>query len=287
MEASVVIPAYNAEKTVEKQLDALGHQDWDGKWEVIVADNGSTDRTREVVKNYATRDHRVRLVDASGRPGAGHARNVGVRTASGECLLFCDADDEVGDGWLAAMVNATRHHGFVASRLEADTLSPESALKMRRCPQQSGLQTYNYPPYMPHAATAGLGVLREIHERVGGFDESFYRLEDTDYCFRIQLANVQLHFEPAALVHMRFRSTTRETCRQARGYGEYNVKLYARYRKHGMPALPLRTGLRRWRRILRHAPSALHGGDKEQWLWSLHWSLGRVVGCLKYGVLAL
>ena len=86
-------------KTIEAQLKALCHQQWRGGWEVIVADNGSTDGTQDVLARFHGPLPGLRLIDPSARRGAVHARNVAVKEASGAGLAFCDADDEVGIGW--------------------------------------------------------------------------------------------------------------------------------------------------------------------------------------------
>ena len=286
MKLSVILPAFNAADTIGIQLEALARQSWDGPWEVIVADNGSTDETRSIVEQYQDRLPNFRIVDASDRRGAAHARNVGVRHAAGDALLFCDADDEVAPGWLAAMGTALTKHDFVASRLEAEKLSKPWALTARGCPQQNGLQEYKYPPYLSHAASAGLGVKRWIHEVVDGFDEALYKLMDTDYCWRIQLAGTELHFVPDALVHMRFRDTPAGLYRQARQWGEYNVKLYKRYRQLGMPKVSWTKPVGRWFFILSRFPHVWSPHKRGRWLKDFNWSLGRLIGCIKYRVLA-
>ena len=111
---SIVIPAFNAEKTIDAQLEALSRQSWSGGWEVIVADNGSTDDTAEHVAHWEARLPGFRVVDASARRGAGHARNVGARAARGDYLLFVDADDVVQPGWLASMAEAAGRHPLIA-----------------------------------------------------------------------------------------------------------------------------------------------------------------------------
>ena len=67
-EFTIVIPARNEELTLPAQLDALLAQQWSGTWEVVVADNGSTDGTADVVRRYGAADRRIRLVDAGSRP---------------------------------------------------------------------------------------------------------------------------------------------------------------------------------------------------------------------------
>ncbi len=71
MVTSVVIPVRNGAATLAEQLEALAQQEYDDEWEVVVADNGSSDATREVVNGF--RDlPQLRVVDASGGSGAGY-----------------------------------------------------------------------------------------------------------------------------------------------------------------------------------------------------------------------
>lgn len=286
MKLSIIIPCLNAELTLAGQLEALARQQWHD-WEVIVADNGSTDGSRRVVERFRGRLPGLKWIDASQRRGAGYARNLAVRHASGEALLFCDADDEVADGWLTAMGRALQEHDFVASRLEPTKLSDPKLLATRRCPQQHGLQHYTYPPFLPHAGTCGLAVKRNVHEAVGGFDESFMRLQDTDYCWRIQIMGVPLQFVPDALVHMRFRGDLHASYRQAREWGEYNVKLYKKYRAHGMPKLSFRRGVNTWVRLARRLPREWPSARRNRWVWDFNWALGRLRGTIKHGVMSL
>src|SRR5271166_4797114 len=91
---------------LEQQLRALSEQQCQEPWEVVVADNGSTDESRLVVQEWASLSPMIRLVDASKARGPGATRNAGVGAARGELLAFCDADDVVQPGWLTAHVSA-------------------------------------------------------------------------------------------------------------------------------------------------------------------------------------
>ena len=73
MDVTVVIPAFNVAPTIEDQLAALAEQRFDGSWEVVVADNGSTDETRAVAARWAEKLPSLRVVDASQRRGVSHA----------------------------------------------------------------------------------------------------------------------------------------------------------------------------------------------------------------------
>lgn len=99
---SVIIPCFNAALTLPLQLKALAEQVDAPEFEVLVVDNGSTDNVESVVRALQVpAGMTVRLLSAPDRQGAGYARNVGIREAAADLLMFCDADDVVSRWWLA------------------------------------------------------------------------------------------------------------------------------------------------------------------------------------------
>lgn len=282
---SVIIPCLNVADTIAVQLEALANQQWCQPWEVIIADNGCSDDSMAIAQQYQERLP-LRIVDASDQPGRSHACNIGATLAMGEALAFCDADDEVAPGWVAAMGEALCQYDFVACRRDYEKLNEPWTLKWRsHC---DGLNQYKYPPYLPHAAGATLGVKRSVHQAIGGFDETLLRLQDTDYCWRIQLAGIELHFVPEAVIHYRFRHTLAGLYQQARLWGEYNVFLYKKYRPLGMPELSWIAGVKSWLRLLKHFPLFILSKEhRVSWVWGFAWQLGRLQGCIKYKVMAL
>jgi glycosyltransferase involved in cell wall biosynthesis len=285
MRLSVIIPCLNTAKTIATQLDALAGQYWSEPWEVIVADNGSTDETRAIAERYRERFSNLRVVDASDRRWRAHACNMGARFAMGEALAFCDADDAVAPGWVAAMGEALAKYDFVACRMDWAMLNPPWISRNRGRSQEEGLQVVRYSPFLPHAAGGTLGVKRWVHELVGGLDESLPRLADTDYCFRIQRAGVQLHFVPEAVVHMRARDTLRGTFHQRRLWAKYNVLIYKRHRLPGERLLhPWRRHAHQWRRIIRLLPQIRSLDGRVRLVRRLAWQIGMLQGSIKYRV---
>jgi glycosyltransferase involved in cell wall biosynthesis len=289
MKLSVIIPCYNAAHTIATQLEALAKQQWSESWELIISDNGSTDQTLTIVAEYRDLLPNLEVVDASDLRGAAHARNVGASIAKADALAFCDADDEVGERWVFAMSEALSRHDFVASRFEVEKLNPPWVVEGRGNPQKDGLHEIWYPPYLPHAGCSGLGVKRALHEAVGGFDESLPFLEETDYCFRIQLRGTELHFTPDAIVHIRFRDTYGGIYRQARNYAEYNVLLSKRYRFSdtnwsSRKLLICKQYASKWIRLMRLLPRTVTSAGRARWVWSLGWQIGRLKGSIKHRV---
>jgi glycosyltransferase involved in cell wall biosynthesis len=286
MKFSIIIPCLNAADTIGEQLQALTIQSWNGQWEVIISDNGSTDDTLKVVEKYRESLPELRVVDSSDKLGAAHARNKACDAATGEAFLFCDADDVVGKDWLASIAKGLSKFDFVAGSFEGEKLNESDELQLRMVPQTNGLQEYNYPKYLPHAGGGNLGAKRTVHEAVGGFDESLPRLMDTDYCWRIQLSGVKLHFVQEAVLHVRMRKSKAGSLNQARLWGKYNVLIYKRYRPMGMPEINWKKGVRKWRFLIRHVHRIHSRLGFEKWLWQVAWQLGRLEGCFRYRVIA-
>src|SRR6516165_2497938 len=114
-DVSVVAPARNSEKYFPDLFRALEGQTLDPeRFEVIIVDDGSTDRTAELGAEWASRDTgRRRLLRAQGG-GPGHARNVGVRAARGEWIAFTDSDTTPDPDWLEAGLAAVQRLGVEA-----------------------------------------------------------------------------------------------------------------------------------------------------------------------------
>ncbi len=284
---SVVIPCYNGAETIGQQLESLTQQEWNQPWEVVVADNGSTDNTRAIVEQFRSNLPVLRIIDASKRQGQPYALNTGVAAAAGEYIALTDADDTVQPGWVAALGRELEKYPLVGSRFDTAKLNPEWVQVARPNPQADGVQTYDYPPFLPHVAGSGLAFHAQLFEELQGFDESLPMLHDTDFCWRAQLAGYELGFAHEAVVCYRFRTSLRGMFKQSKSYARYNVILYTRYRNQGMPLLSLRTGLRNWIRLGR---SLLHLRSKQEfarWFRRFGWQLGRLQASIEYRVIAL
>jgi glycosyltransferase involved in cell wall biosynthesis len=285
---SVIVPCYNAAETISVQLEALANQQWSEPWEIIIANNGSTDDSMAIVERYRQRLPNLRIIDASARRGAAYASNVGAEAAKGEAIAFCDADDEAAPGWVAAIGAALSKYDFVASRFETEKLN--APMFSRKHIQEERLMIASYPPYLPHAGGCGLGVKRLLHQKIGGFDESLLYLYETDFCFRLQLAQVRLYFVPEAVVHIRYRNSWLGMYRQSRGYSEYKLPLIKKHLALGAAKLSwmqlLRSWLYAWKELTKYLFQIRRKSDVTKFVWQLGWCVGRVKGCIKHRVLA-
>ena len=103
---SVVIPLYNKEAIIKKSLESVLTQDYDD-FEVVVVNDGSTDKSVEIVKSI--QDTRITLIEQE-NGGPSKARNTGVKNARGEWILFLDADDELLPGALKHFAGLVEAH---------------------------------------------------------------------------------------------------------------------------------------------------------------------------------
>ena len=91
---SIILPTYNVEKYIARALDSCINQTLKDI-EIIVVDDKGQDKSIDIAKEYANRDSRIKIIDNIENKGTYEARNVGVRNASSELIMFLDPDDEL------------------------------------------------------------------------------------------------------------------------------------------------------------------------------------------------
>ncbi len=100
---SVIIPAYNAEKEISNCIDHILNTNT-CDFEIIVVNDGSSDQTKEILDHYASKDNRIKVIHQSNQ-GVSKARNVGIKSALGEYIIFVDSDDQLENGALDILEN--------------------------------------------------------------------------------------------------------------------------------------------------------------------------------------
>lgn len=282
MRLSVLIPVLNCGATLGDQLEGLAVQTLDQGWEVIVADNGSTDATVAVALGWTDRLSGLSVIDASARPGRGAARNLAVRASHGDLLLFSDGDDVVQPGWAAAFVSAAEEWDVAAGALDYAALNlPGAAPPGVRLPGTGDLG------WLPFASGANLAVARRTFEDVGGFAEDLVRGQDTDFCWRAQLRGHRFGVVPDAVVAHRSRTHAGELWRQHADWGEATVQLFRRHRADGLPASPLGRAFRTYAWLLARLPMLVHPAARREWIRFAGVRWGRLRGSVRRRTLYL
>lgn len=283
---SIVIPNLNGENTLGEQLDALAAQTYRGDWEVVIADNGSTDRSVALAREWSERHARFRLVDASQRRGRNAARNRGASSARGELILFCDNDDVVSPDWLEAMVDALAEYDLVGGWIEQDELNEGNAGWRTPAPRDRLPIAVGFLPFAP---SGNCGIRASVLERLGGWSERYEGGgEDEELSFRAALAGYKLGFAPRAVIHYRHRTDGGSFARQQYAFGREEAHLYRDFSQDGLPSSSIRTALIEWAWIGWHLPDLFRSDEgRGKWIGKAANRWGRLAGSLKYRVLYL
>ena len=180
---SVIIPAYNAEKTIRETIESVIEQTLDD-WELIVINDGSQDRTIEVVSQI--KDPRIKLFSHS-NAGVSASRNRGFDRSVGEFISFLDADDLWTPDKLEFQLNALHSHPEAAVAYSWTDYIDESGHFLY--PGQH--VTFKGNVYRQMLVKfflengSNLLVRREAFLKVGGFKESLFMGEDREFCTRL------------------------------------------------------------------------------------------------------
>jgi alpha-1,6-rhamnosyltransferase len=183
---SIIVPAFNSELYLDEALDAVERQDHPNV-EVIVVDDGSTDRTAELVRRRLG----VQLIQQA-NSGPSAARNAGINVAKGEYLTFCDADDRFRPQKVSLQAAHLDEHPRIGCVLvHHETFFAEGTSRPEWLSAEEGVQ--------PQSAM----VRRSVVERVGGFDPDYRLTEGLEWLSRMRDAGIGIDVLDAVCVERR------------------------------------------------------------------------------------
>ncbi len=222
MKVSVIIPVRNEEASVRNLLDNLLNQTLRPD-QIIITDNGSTDRTAEIISEYVRRGEPVSLLrEAAGLPGRG--RNLAAAQAVSEWLAFIDAGIKPEPAWLESLANRARLQD------EADVVygsfEPVVDTLFKRC----SVMAYVAPPIeiegklIRTRSVASVLMKRTVWQTVGGFPEDLRSAEDLLFMKKIEQAGFRIATAPDALVHWEVQATPWLTFKRFVTYARNNMK---------------------------------------------------------------
>jgi glycosyltransferase involved in cell wall biosynthesis len=222
---SVVVCAYNAERTIDACLASLEVLDYPD-YEVIVVNDGSRDRTLEIAETYPF----CRIISQPNK-GLSAARNVGAEAATGEIVAYTDSDCVADPDWLGYLV-AKMEAGGLAACGGPNFPPPEDNLVPAAVAVAPGGPTHVLlsDEVAEHIAGCNMAFRRDILLGLGGFDP-IYRAagDDVDICWRFQDSGHVIGFSPAAMVWHFRRNTVKAYCQQQRGYGKAEALVYSKH----------------------------------------------------------
>jgi len=256
---SVVICAYNAERTMRPCLESLRKLDYPN-YEVVIVDDGSRDRTAEISMEFPE----FRLIRQPNK-GLSVARNVGMHAARGELIAYTDSDCVVDPHWLSFMARAMVEGGF--DGCGGPNYAPHEEGRIEGCVSTSpGAPSHVLigDDRAEHLAGCNMVFSKSALLEVGGFDPQFTSAgDDVDICWRMLESGLRLGFCPAAFVWHFRRNTVKAYYGQQRGYGRAEAMLYAKY-----PQRFNALGQIKWQGTIPGLARMMPGGSAKRILWS-------------------
>ena len=221
---SVVICTYNGARTIRDSLDALSRLKYPD-FEVIVVNDGSTDATESIVKEYA-----VRLISTENL-GLSNARNLGWQAATGSIVAYLDDDAYPDPDWLSYM--AISFASGTHAGIGGPNIDPAGDGFIADCVANSPggpVHVLLTDEVAEHIPGCNMAFRRDALEAVGGFDTLFRVAgDDVDICWKMQARGWTLGYSPAAMVWHHSRNSIRTYCKQQRGYGRAEALLEAKW----------------------------------------------------------
>jgi glycosyltransferase involved in cell wall biosynthesis len=199
---TIVIPAFNRERYIAKAIDSALAQTLPAN-EIIVVDDGSTDRTAEIASRYPAPVKVIRIENSGSGPS--HPKNVGILTARSNYIMLLDSDDQlepmvlekhrqifakwtqvglVCNNWISAkeidgiLSDWKYNHAFIVETLPKTEILPATYLISSEVAYEAMCTSGDY------IRTPGTSFPKQVWSEVGGFDETFRTAEDYDFFIR-------------------------------------------------------------------------------------------------------
>ncbi len=246
---SIIVPSYNRADEIAELLHSLAELDFPRqRFEVIIADDGSTDNTPQVVEQTQQQFDMDLKYFTQPNQGPGAARNMGMERASGDFFIFVDSDVTVPSSWLANIDRALQREQADAfggpdtyrkdfpPLLKAINYSMTSFLTTGGLRGKKGKKLAKFYP-----RSFNMGVSRKLWQQIGGFS-SLRHGQDIEFSNRILKSGAKVVFVHDAPVYHKRRTSLRRFFKQVFNWGMARINLYKMDNRmlepvHALPAL--------------------------------------------------
>lgn len=222
---SVIIPLYNAEKTIHECVETVLENDYDN-FEVIVVDDKSSDKSLEILE--AIKDSRLRKVFNQDNSGASFSRNVGIKDSKGEIVILLDSDSYVDRDWIGRHEKA---HEEIGAEIIGGGIVGVHETVFGKC--DAFCNWWTSVPYRQdyfltklHIPTNNISIKKDVFKKVGYFSEEL-RLggEDAEFCHRALKNGVKMYFKSDLTVYHYDRDDWPGYLKHQQNWGKHAVRM--------------------------------------------------------------
>ena len=230
---SIIIPSYNRADEINELLSSLESLDFSNeKFEIIIADDGSTDNTAELVKYFQNKSSYTLKYFSQQNKGPGAARNLGMQNASGDFFIFVDSDVTVPPEWLKEIDRALNREKAEAfggpdtyldsfpALLKAINYSMTSFITTGGLRGKKGKKLAKFYP-----RSFNMGLSKKLLEKIGGFG-GLRHGQDIEFSNRIIRSGAKTIFVEKAHVYHKRRTNLRRFWKQVFNWGMARINLY-------------------------------------------------------------
>lgn len=240
MNLSVVMSTFNRPDDTLRFLESLEKTETRPgvQWEVIVVDNGSTDRTPDVVRSYIARAGYALQLISEARKGRSSGINAGIRAATGRYLAFTDDDIVVTPDWVQGIIDYLDRHpeaGCIGGMVKLHNPA-DAPITITTSETHAVIDSSTFTPHNPQILGCNTAIRRSLLDEIGLFDAELgvgtptRSGEDVDLLHRVLTSNCELHYVPEIVVHHNHGRRTAQQIRSVmKGYGYGLGAFYAKY----------------------------------------------------------
>jgi GT2 family glycosyltransferase len=254
---SIVILTWNSSSYFKRCLDSIYENITQDSFEVVVVDNGSKDKTVDILNRYEKEKSNFKCILLNKNYGTTKTRNIAIRETKGDFVLFLDSDTEIMHDTVELLLNTLKEFkdaALVAPRLVYPDLSVQFSCKkfptiMIKVMKFLGrpferlvekLELYDPKRYsldfkeiveVDYCISACWLVRRGIFDSIGLFDENiFYTPEDVDFCLRVWLNGMKVIYNPNAVVIHRAQRVSKRNFKMALFHAVGLLYYFAKHR---------------------------------------------------------
>lgn len=224
IKVSVIVPAYQASKTISNCISALQQQDVELPYEVIVVDDGSADDTANQVDGSC-----VRLIRHENKKGAAAARNSGISAANGEILCFTDADCMPKEDWIRQLLTSFDDPEIIGAKGVYRTKQKEIVARFVQIEYEDKYDLLRTQDTINFIDTYSAAYRKNIIVENGGFDEQVFFVEDQELSFRLASRGYQMVFQPSAMVYHLHSNSVKAYLRKKFMIGYWKAQILRRF----------------------------------------------------------